>query len=72
MVQYILRVEPDRESLRFVNLERLTQVGIKPPRRKSSEDVLTEVALRSRLRILEDNQVRIPAAVVERDGTRST
>ena len=72
MVQHILRVEPDRKSLGFAELERLGQIGIEPPRRKTAEDVLTQVALRSRPRILEDNQVRIPAAVVERDGTRST
>src|SRR6267142_652370 len=68
MVQHVECIHAELEPLRFRDAERFGQIRVEAPNRESWEDVLAQVPALSRLRILEDDQARISAAVVERNG----
>src|SRR2546422_6557367 len=68
MVQHVECIHAELEPLRFREPERFGQIRVEAPNRESWEDVLAQVPALSRLRILEDDQARISAAIVERNG----
>src|SRR5215813_7384625 len=71
VVQHVERVSANLKTLGLRESERLRQVRVEAPDRKSFDHVLTQVAALSRLRILENDQARVAAAVVERNGAGS-
>src|SRR5438093_7142618 len=67
MVQDVERVRAELNALGFADLEPLAQIGVKTPNRKTPEDVLTQGPTLSRKRILQNDQIRFSACIVERN-----
>ena len=68
MVQDVERVDTKLHAFRFRDPERLREVRIETPDWESSQNVLAQVSLVSRLRILENDDPIFAAAIIQREG----